>query len=175
MKRLSEIQKSLTSKKSLINDFGGYNYRSAEQILEDVKKLLKEDETILLSDEMIVLGDRFYVKATAAIIIGKEKIETVAFAREPEIKKGMDASQITGSASSYARKYALQGLFAIDNGNNDPDTLAKHEKKERVTKANYVRILEDAKQKNTKLEDLLEKYDMTQKQIDYFKKELEGE
>lgn len=114
--KLIEIQSELKAPKSQFNKFGGYNYRNCEDILEAVKPLCAKHEIVpLLSDEIVMIGDRFYIKATAKVTDGKEEIATTAFARESKDKKGMDESQITGSASSYARKYALNGLFCIDD------------------------------------------------------------
>lgn len=128
MKELIAIQSELKAPKNQWNDFGKYNYRSAEDILEAVKPLLKKHECHLtISDEMVVLGDRYYVKATATLANEGESISTTAYAREEESKKGMDASQITGSTSSYARKYALNGLFCIDD-TKDPDYTNTHGK-----------------------------------------------
>lgn len=124
MKELMTIQTLLNAPKNQFNRFGGYRYRSCEDILGAVKPLLKDTETTLtISDEIIMIGDRVYVKATATITNGKgEQVSASAFAREPQGKKGMDDSQITGSASSYARKYALNGLLAIDD-TRDADTM----------------------------------------------------
>ena len=107
----------------MFNQFGGYGYRSAETILEAVKPLLKETIcTIIVSDDILMVGDRFYVKATATIKNEKGEVESAtSFAREALTKKGQDESQITGAASSYARKYALCGLLAIDD-RRDADT-----------------------------------------------------
>lgn len=114
--KLIEIQAELKAPKSQFNKFGGYNYRNCEDILEAVKPLCAKHEIVpLLSDEIVMIGDRFYVKATAKVTDGKDEIATTAYARESKDKKGMDESQITGSASSYARKYALNGLFCIDD------------------------------------------------------------
>ena len=114
--KLIEIQAELKAPKSQFNKFGGYNYRNCEDILEAVKPLCAKHEIVpLLSDEIVMIGDRFYIKATAKVTDGKDEIATTAFARESKEKKGMDESQITGSASSYARKYALNGLFCIDD------------------------------------------------------------
>lgn len=114
--KLIEIQSELKAPKSQFNKFGGYNYRNCEDILEAVKPLCAKHEIVpLLSDEIVMIGDRFYIKATAKVTDGKDEIATTAFARESNDKKGMDESQITGSASSYARKYALNGLFCIDD------------------------------------------------------------
>lgn len=122
MKELIEIQKELKAPKSQFNSFGKYNYRSAEDILEAVKPLCCERGVLLtLSDDVVQVGDRIYVKATASVSKGDETVSVNAFAREEEDKKGMDSSQITGTASSYARKYALNGLFCIDD-TKDADT-----------------------------------------------------
>lgn len=136
MKRLLEIQQKLKAPKDQYNSYGEYKYRSAEGILEAVKPLLKETDTILtITDEVIQLGERYYVKAIATLYDegGKEIHHCCAMAREPEIKKGMDSAQITGSTSSYARKYALNGLFAI-NDVEDPDATNKHGKEENTEK-----------------------------------------
>ena len=130
MKELIEIQSELKAPKNQWNDFGKYNYRSAEDILEAVKPLLKKHGCHLtISDEMIQLGDRYYVKATATLSKDADSISTTAYAREEESKKGMDASQITGATSSYARKYALNGLFCIDD-TKDADFTNTHGKEE---------------------------------------------
>lgn len=123
-KKLSAIQSELKAPKDQYNSFGKYKYRSAESILEAVKPLLKKNGTYLtLSDEICPVGERIYVKATATIYDcdSEDKISNVAFAREDDAKKGMDGSQITGTSSSYARKYALNGLFLIDD-TKDADT-----------------------------------------------------
>jgi len=125
MKELIAIQNELKAPKGQKNTFGNYKYRSCEDILEAVKPLcVKHNCTLTISDEMIMLGERFYIKATAKIAHESNGlfVETTAYAREPESKKGMDASQITGTASSYARKYALNGLFCIDD-TKDADTM----------------------------------------------------
>ena len=124
MEKLANIQKKLNAPKNQRNNFGGYNYRSAEDILEAVKPLL-DGAILTLQDDIVMIGDRYYVKATATFTDGEFVKTTTAFAREPESKKGMDESQITGTASSYARKYALNGLFCIDD-NKDPDTDEYH-------------------------------------------------
>lgn len=119
---LSKIQKSLDVPKNQHNEFGGYNYRSAEDILEAVKKLLPDGCFVQCQDDIVLIGERYYVKATAYLIQDDKMITNVAFAREEDSKKGMDGSQVTGAASSYARKYALNGLFAIDDV-KDADTM----------------------------------------------------
>lgn len=118
MEKLMNVQRELKAPKGQYNDFGRYKYRSAEDIVEAVKPIAsKYGALIILSDEIAFIGDRIYIKATATFcdVDTGEKIKAEAFAREPESKKGMDASQITGSCSSYARKYALNGLFCIDD------------------------------------------------------------
>ena len=134
MRRLIEIQQGLKAPKNQKNNFGGYNYRSCEDILEAVKPLLsKQGLALTIKDELIAIDGRFYIKAIAQLFdeTGKEIAYTTALAREEENKKGMDASQITGSTSSYARKYALNGLFAIDD-TKDADATNTHNKKEPV-------------------------------------------
>lgn len=124
--RLSEIQQKLKAPKGQHNSFGNYDYRSCEDILEAVKPLLG-DLSLTISDTIEQVGDRYYVKATAALSDGESFVSNQAFAREEEVKKGMDGSQITGAASSYARKYALNGLFCIDD-TRDADTKDNTEK-----------------------------------------------
>lgn len=127
MGALSEIQAELKAPKNQHNKFGNYNYRSAEDILEAVKPLLKKNNaTLTISDEIVLVGTRFYVRATCRFTEGEKSVEVSAMAREPETKKGMDESQITGTASSYARKYALNGLFLIDD-TKDADTDEHHQ------------------------------------------------
>lgn len=122
MKKLIEIQKELKAPKGQFNKFGNYKYRSCEDILEAVKPLCaKQGVQLTVSDELVLIGERYYIKATAKVTDGSETVEVTAYAREEENKKGMDASQITGTASSYARKYALNGLFCIDD-TKDADT-----------------------------------------------------
>ena len=122
--KLAIIQAELKAPKGQYNSFGKYAYRSCEDILEALKPLLKEHKaTVVISDDIVDKGDRYYVKAVAQFIDVESDagpIISTAFAREPAEKKGQDASQITGSASSYARKYALNGLFCIDD-NKDAD------------------------------------------------------
>ena len=122
MEALKKIQAELKAPKNQRNKFGNYNYRSAEDILEAVKPLLAaHGAELTISDDIIEVGGRIYVKATCRFSDGENKTEVTAFAREPESKKGMDEPQITGTASSYARKYALNGLFLIDD-TKDADT-----------------------------------------------------
>lgn len=120
---LQKIQSELKAPKGQFNSFGGYKYRSCEDILEALKPVLaKYNAAILLSDTVELVGNRVYVKATATLKSQEGEISVTAYAREAESRKGMDDSQITGSASSYARKYALNGLFGIDD-TKDADTM----------------------------------------------------
>lgn len=129
-RKLCKIQDDLNCPKSQFNNFGKYHYRSCEDIVEAVKKLAIVEECFLtISDKMSVVGNgRYYIEATAKLtcVNTNESIEVTAYAREAETKKGMDEAQITGSASSYARKYALNGLFAIDD-TKDPDSTPREE------------------------------------------------
>lgn len=121
--KLLAIQQALKAPKDLRNDFANFMYRSAESILSEVKPLLYQNNvTLCFSDELVNIGDRYYVKAQVTLSNGDQNIQVTALAREQEDKKGMDQAQITGAASSYARKYALCGLFAIDDSSDDPDT-----------------------------------------------------
>lgn len=120
IQKLARIQKELNAPKNQRNNFGNYNYRSCEDILEGVKPLLG-DLFLSISDEIVQIGDRFYVKATATITDGESSHSTSAMARESLTKKGMDDAQVTGATSSYARKYCLNGLFGIDDA-KDADT-----------------------------------------------------
>ena len=131
MEKLINIQSALKCNKGQTNSFGNYKYRSCEDILEAVKPLLqKEGVSLLITDEMVQVGERIYVKATATISDGQDgsvhNVSVSAYAREPLLKKGMDESQITGATSSYARKYALNGLLCIDD-TKDADTEAPPE------------------------------------------------
>lgn len=131
---IRNIQEELKAPKSQYNRFGGYAYRSVEDILTAVKPLLvKEKAELTLTDELVLIGDRYYVKATAAYEDKDGKKVVTGYAREAENKKGMDASQITGTASSYARKYALNGLFLIDD-TKDADSEEYHRRTSPVAK-----------------------------------------
>lgn len=123
--KLYYIQQELKAPKGQYNDYGKYNYRSCEDIFEAVKPILKDLKlSLTLSDELVMVGERYYIKATAILTDGDNIIQNTAYAREEETKKGMDGSQITGASSSYARKYALNGLFLIDDV-KDSDTTNK--------------------------------------------------
>ena len=138
MKELIAIQSELKAPKSQFNKFGGYKYRKAEDILEAVKPLLaKQKCTLIITDDVVLIGNRIDVKATATIKNEKGECETTnGWAREEETKKGMDGSQITGASSSYARKYALNGLFAIDdNADSDTTNDGQHQTAQQQTQA----------------------------------------
>lgn len=141
--KLMRIQEKLKVPKSQENKFGGYNYRSCEDIMEAVKKLCVEEKALLtVTDDLVCIEGRFYIKAKASLIDCESDgtIYTTAFAREAESRKGMDESQVTGSASSYARKYALNGLFCIDD-TKDADTMDNREmgvKRSQTSRGNKV-------------------------------------
>lgn len=131
---LIAIQKKLKAPKDLYNKFGNYKYRSAESILEAVKPLLAENGILLtITDELVMIGTRYYVKSTAMAQKGGETMCGIGYAREDDSKKGMDGSQVTGASSSYARKYALNGLFLIDD-TKDADTNEYRDQQENATK-----------------------------------------
>ena len=156
-KKLMNIQQSLKAPKSQRNTFGNYNYRSCEDILEAVKPLLAVEKAVLtITDELIQKDTRYYIQATANFYDAEtgEYISNTALAREDENKKGMDLAQITGSVSSYARKYALNGLFCIDD-NKDPDTLNKHGKDGKSADEDAKAYKEVPKERIDKLEYLL--------------------
>ena len=153
MKELNTIQTRLVAQKTQFNSFGKYKYRSCEDILAAVKPLLSETGcTLMLADDIMMVGNRFYVKATATLTNPKgESVTTTAFAREDEEKKGMDGSQVTGASSSYARKYALNGLFAIDdtadadylNTNKEFTEKPEDKQKAKAKKASAVPTLQE--------------------------------
>jgi hypothetical protein len=160
VKRLNEIQRELNAPKNQRNTFGNYNYRSCEDILGALKPLLRDDLVVTISDDVVLIGDRFYVKAVAKITDGKDVIENTAFAREQFSKKGMDEAQVTGSASSYARKYALNGLLAIDD-TKDADTQKPEDNDQR--NADYQK--QDAEKPWLNLDSNMEMYQWIEGQI----------
>lgn len=146
--KLQKIQFSLKAPKGQYNSFGKYHYRSCEDILEALKPLLKEYScTLTITDDIVMIGDRFYVKATATLSDGEESISISAFAREEETKKGADGSQVTGASSSYARKYALNGMFCIDD-TKDSDTTNTGHSDENPLKEVAMADIESAKDMN---------------------------
>ncbi len=138
LKLIANVQAELKAPKSQYNSFGRYNYRSAEDILEAVKPLLfKHGLTQTISDEVVETNTRHYIKSTVTVYLGDQSVSVSAFAREPESKKGMDESQITGTASSYARKYALNGMWCIDDTKDaDTDEFRQQTDKQNNGKAN---------------------------------------
>ena len=167
--KLKIIQTKLKAPKGQYNKFGNYNYRSLEDITEAVKPLLDEvGATLIISDEIVLIGDRYYVKATAELWDIKEQSVIIvrAFARESEVTKGMSDSQVTGATSSYARKYALNGLFAIDDTKDADSEEYKTEDDKRgnakatiqsITKAQVKEIRDLAEVKRIKISDLEDK------------------
>ena len=145
--KLSKIQMELKAPKNQYNSFGGYKYRSCEDILEAVKPLLEKNKCVLtISDELVQIGERYYIKALAELRnIEKENdyIINTAYAREEENKKGMDGSQITGASSSYARKYALNGLFLIDDVKDSDTTNTGEQEPKKASKkqTDYIKTL----------------------------------
>lgn len=132
------IQMNLKAPKNQHNSFGNYAYRSKEDILEAVKPLANAlGATVSCTDEMIMLGDRYYCKTFACLNYKGEQIGAVAYAREAENKKGMDVSQISGSCSSYAGKYALCNLFALDDSGQDPDSQDNRQDNRQAPRQNY--------------------------------------
>ena len=134
--KLANVQDELEVPKSRRNDFGDFNYRSCEDILQKAKPILKDHDLVLtISDDVVLQGDRYYIRAMAKItdIESDEDYATTAYAREAKNKKGMDPSQLSGATSSYARKYALDGLFALDDS-RDPDAM-KTEKKQKKSQS----------------------------------------
>lgn len=132
--KLIKIQNELKTPKNQYNSFGKYAYRSCEDILEGLKPILLSNKaTVFINDEIVFIEGRFYIKATVTFLDVEtgEKIENSAFAREEESKKGMDGSQVTGACSSYARKYALNGMFAIDD-TKDADATNEHVKSKSI-------------------------------------------
>ena len=142
IKALSSIQSKLKAPKSQWNKFGKYNYRNLEDIMEAVKPLLAEHEAALvITDSIVNIGARFYVCATAVLYVGPDQISSIGMAREEESKKGFDSAQLTGSTSSYARKYACNGLFAIDDTRDeDLQNNTKEEKQPLITDAQVLEI-----------------------------------
>lgn len=162
--KLLAIQTKLKAPKGQYNSFGKYSYRSAEDILEAVKPLNSEQGVLLtITDEIKEIGGRVYVVATATVSDGADTLQVSAFAREPENKKGMDESQITGATSSYARKYALNGLYAIDD-NKDADTDEHKQQQENAPKKQQAQKQQAQKQQQEQgiteqeLHELVEKY-----------------
>ena len=167
---LSIIQSELKAPKGNFNSFGKYKYRSCEDIVEAVKPvLLKHGFALIITDELLNIGDRYYIKATAVITNGTLHYSSSGWAREEEIKKGMDAAQITGSASSYARKYALNGLLAIDD-TKDADSVNEHKDEVGEDKRLWlITLLENSTYEERQKEQLAIKIESITSQSDYDK------
>lgn len=166
--KLLDIQQELKAPKGQHNDYGNYNYRSCEDIQEAVKPLLKKNKAVLImNDELELIGSRYYLKATAKLIDIEDgsQVTNAAYARETDSKKGMDEAQITGSCSSYARKYALNGLFCIDD-TKDPDTQkpdtgrqqGKQEYTARIGKKEIDNLISEAYRTNVDISQVCERY-----------------
>ena len=161
IEKLIKIQQELKAPKGQFNKFGGYKYRSCEDIFEAVKPLLKEEKLVLqTTDELVQIGDRYYIKATAILTDGTETITNTAYAREEETKKGMDGSQITGASSSYARKYALNGLFLIDDVKDSDSTNTGGDEKQQEQLELLAKFQKLVNETNTEKERLYEYYEV---------------
>ena len=160
LKTLLAIQQTFRAVKDQRNEFGGFNYRNVEVMLTELKPILAEHEAcITFSDEIIERGGRCYVEATATLTTPKGEVSCKASAREQETKKGMDAAQITGACSTYARKYALCGLLAVDDGSKDPDAN-KHI--DMISKAQVKTIVNIAEQKGSDLSAICDYFNVGQ-------------
>ena len=163
--KLMNIQQELKAPKGQKNSFGNYNYRSCEDILEAVKPLLSKYKCILtINDELVNIGERYYIKATANLydVESIEVIANIAYARESLEKRGMDDSQITGATSSYARKYALNGLFAIDDTKDaDTDEYQKQTIKKEKTKTYRDQLIDYCKEKSIDMKDVSKDYKLS--------------
>ena len=167
MKKLLEIQAELKCPKGSLNKFGNYKYRSAEQILESVKPLLqKHGATLTLSDDIVQVGNKLFLKAKATLKSESDIIEISGFAELGE-HKGMSSEQCTGTASSYARKYALNGLFLIDETESDPDSkdnTKTEAKKPAIDNARFEKAIESIRNSEFSVEQLQAKFELTELQ-----------
>lgn len=172
-KKLVQVQNELKAPKNQWNGFGKYNYRNQEDILEAVKPLLlKHGLTMCISDEIVCIGERYYIKATVTVYCEGEGRIVSGFAREEENKKGMDASQLTGATSSYARKYALNGMFLIDD-TKDSDATNTHGKESStptklpaITKDRFDKALKAIASGDYTIEQLKSTFSLTKDQED---------
>ena len=156
--KIIKIQNELKAPKSRFNAFGKYAYRSAEDILEAVKPLLLKYNVLqIINDNIVLIGDRYYIESTIKLLSGKEEITTKAYAREENERKGMNADQLTGASSSYARKYALNAMYAIDDNKDSDDNNDHKDKKE-----SKIETKQESKQEekpiDAKQKDILKKY-----------------
>jgi hypothetical protein len=169
MKKLLEIQAELKCPKGSLNKFGNYKYRSAEQILESAKPILvKHESTLVLSDTIIEVGSKLFLKATATLKCGTDIVEVYGWAELGE-HKGMSSEQCTGTASSYARKYALNGLFLIDETESDPDSKdntkpVNTEKKPKIEGERFLKAIEAIRAGEFTAEELQAKFDLNEVQ-----------
>ena len=153
---LREVQNKVRATKDQFNDFGGFAYRNVEKMLTELKPILNEhDSCITFSDTVKEVGGECYVEATATLHTPKGDVSTTAYAREQKTKKGMDAAQITGACSTYARKYALCGLLAIDDGSKDPDSKQNHDM---ITKGQVSTLKALAESKGSNIDDICAYY-----------------
>ena len=175
MEKLTKIQAELKAPKGQYNSFGKYKYRSCEDIQEAVKPLLKKyNVSLTLSDDLQVVGERYYIKVTAVLVCNetKESVLVTSFAREEETKKGMDGSQVTGASSSYARKYALNGLFLIDDTKDSDATNVEAPtpleittpKKSTLDKARFNGAMDSIKKGFYTVEKLQENFELSEEQ-----------
>lgn len=170
MKQLTKIQAELKCPKGSFNKFGGFKYRSAEQILEAAKPILYKYESVLiLTDEIVEVTGRLFLKATATLINTDGEIKVNAYAELSE-HKGMSSEQTTGTASSYARKYALNGLFLIDETENDPDSKDNREEEEKSKKPTldnkrFLEALKAVNEGKITFEKIKESFDLTPEQL----------
>ncbi len=174
MKELIEIQSKLNAPKSQYNSYGKYHYRNCEDVLEALKPLLREQKCYLIIDDDIVdISGRMFVKATVTLYNENSKVSSSAFAELPTERKGMDLAQVTGASSSYARKYALNGLFAIDD-NKDPDTQKAPEQKQtsKAEKENLNKVKRDNVVGNVKQVYLSKYKKCNESQIQWLDKEI---
>ena len=163
MKKLLEIQAELKCPKGSLNKFGGFKYRSAEQILESVKPILhKHESTLVLSDTIVEVGSKLFLKATATLKCGTDIVEVYGWAELSE-HKGMSSEQCTGTASSYARKYALNGLFLIDETESDPDSK-NNKKAEKIDSERFEKAVEAIRNGEFSIEQLQAKFELTELQ-----------
>ncbi|MGA1706380.1 MAG: ERF family protein [Candidatus Nanopelagicaceae bacterium] len=192
MTTLPKLQAALKVPKNRLNSFSKFKYRNLEDIMEGVKPhLVEHGLTLTLTDDLVQIGDRYYIKATARISDGKTEQVTTAFAREPEIKKGMDEPQITGTASSYARKYALAGLLLLDDA-EDIDSMDNREEPRKspskspresddkiwldeggdgvkgTTRETFIKVEEAVKSGRVKPADLRKHYKVSKQTMQYF-------
>lgn len=161
MDALIKIQTELKAPKTQNNAFGKYKYRKAEDIMLALKPHLKETNSLLyLTDELVLIGSRYYIKATATFINGEFSLSVCGFAREEEDKKGMDGSQVTGASSSYARKYALNALFLIDDNKDSDETNDHTDKEDEKIKSGFFacRSLDELKEYFLSLSEKNQKY-----------------